>query len=240
LIAMSWLAHEARGPHLRPLAVNPIEPVDTVHLPTELHFAPLTRVLGVPLAHLRALNPELTGTSIPAGYGFHLPRNESARFRSLTDSLVKYQDSIYLKAAPDTTAEDTLETSGPSGTRPVYYRIRSGDVLGTIARKHGVRVSQIKEWNDLKTDFIDVGEELTIHVPDKRPKARANGRTVPAPKPSPPAATTAEGYIWYTVRSGDSLDAIARRHRGVSAQDLMRLNGITPRIKPGQRIKVPK
>ena len=44
------------------------------------------------------------------------------------------------------------------------YRVKSGDVLGTIASKHGVRVSQLKAWNDLNSSMIRVGQKLIIHA----------------------------------------------------------------------------
>jgi len=47
---------------------------------------------------------------------------------------------------------------------PVVYRVKSGDVLGTIARKHGVKVSQLKAWNDLNSSVIRVGQKLIIHA----------------------------------------------------------------------------
>jgi len=47
---------------------------------------------------------------------------------------------------------------------PVVYRVKSGDVLGTIAAKHGVKVSQIKAWNDLNSTVIRVGQKLIIHA----------------------------------------------------------------------------
>jgi membrane-bound lytic murein transglycosylase D len=37
-------------------------------------------------------------------------------------------------------------------------------VLGSIAEKHGVRVSQLKAWNDLNTSVIRVGQKLIIHA----------------------------------------------------------------------------
>jgi membrane-bound lytic murein transglycosylase D len=46
---------------------------------------------------------------------------------------------------------------------PVVYRVKSGDVLGTIVRDHGVKVSQIKAWNDLQSTTIRVGQKLIIH-----------------------------------------------------------------------------
>ena len=43
------------------------------------------------------------------------------------------------------------------------YRVRSGDYLGKIARKYGVRVSQIKRWNGLRSNNLRIGQRLTIY-----------------------------------------------------------------------------
>ncbi len=47
-------------------------------------------------------------------------------------------------------------------------------------------------------------------------------------------------HIMYTVRSGDSLYVIAKRYPGISAQTLKDYNRISDRIKPGQKIKIPR
>jgi len=59
---------------------------------------------------------------------------------------------------PELTPEITYEPE------PVVYRVKSGDVLGTIAQRHGVKVSQLKAWNDLKSNTIRVGQKLIIHA----------------------------------------------------------------------------
>ena len=49
-----------------------------------------------------------------------------------------------------------------------------------------------------------------------------------------------EGYVTYTVRSGDTLWEIARKHPGVSETDIARLNGLSnaAKIQPGQVIRI--
>jgi membrane-bound lytic murein transglycosylase D len=46
---------------------------------------------------------------------------------------------------------------------PIFYRVKSGDVLGTIAERHGVSVKKIKDWNGLKSSKIRIGQKLIIH-----------------------------------------------------------------------------
>ena len=45
----------------------------------------------------------------------------------------------------------------------IYY-VKSGDTLSHIAKRHKVSVRQIKQWNNLKSDFLRVGQKLKIHT----------------------------------------------------------------------------
>lgn len=43
------------------------------------------------------------------------------------------------------------------------YTVQSGDTLNKIGQKFDVTVDQLKQWNDLKSDIIIVGQKLIIH-----------------------------------------------------------------------------
>ena len=45
----------------------------------------------------------------------------------------------------------------------IYY-VKSGDTLEHIAKRHHVSVRQIKQWNNLKSDMIRIGQKLKIHT----------------------------------------------------------------------------
>ena len=45
----------------------------------------------------------------------------------------------------------------------IRYKVRSGDYLGKIANKFGVRVSNIKRWNGLKSSNLKIGQRLYIY-----------------------------------------------------------------------------
>ena len=44
------------------------------------------------------------------------------------------------------------------------YQVKSGDTLSHIAKQYKVSVRQIKQWNNLKSDFLKIGQKLKIHT----------------------------------------------------------------------------
>lgn len=49
-----------------------------------------------------------------------------------------------------------------SATSTRTHRVRRGETLGAIAKRYGVRVSDVKRWNGLKSSRIYAGQRLTI------------------------------------------------------------------------------
>ncbi len=78
-------------------------------------------------------------------------------------------------------------SKGPEATTITVVR---GDTLGKLAKTHGVTVEQLREWNGLQGDLIEVGQELTLYLgpaPDVVPSApkKRPARKPRASKPSP-------------------------------------------------------
>jgi len=104
-------------------------------------------------------------------------------------------------------------------TRRFRHVVRPGESLWVIARDYSVRVDDIRRWNRLgNSSLIRPGQRLMIEM---------EGPAGPSPTLS------------YTVRSGDSLWLIARRHR-VSMNDLMRWNDLDKSsiLQPGQTLTI--
>ncbi len=59
---------------------------------------------------------------------------------------------------------ETAAVAEASTSGTTRYRIRRGDTLSTIARRFGVTVQEIRQWNQMSTDQIVAGERLTIYV----------------------------------------------------------------------------
>lgn len=95
-------------------------------------------------------------------------------------------------AAADSAAGAGASTDAASGDGSVY-RVKGGDSLGKIAKKHGVSVKALRAANNLTSDNIRVGQK--IKIPGKAgaaaaaPAAADTGATAaPAPVAAPVAA----------------------------------------------------
>jgi membrane-bound lytic murein transglycosylase D len=247
LMAFTFLAMHAEKAGLDPLVFRVNETNDTVRFDSTLQINALNRVVGTRPARFRALNPTLTGAVVPAGSPFLLPRSEAQRFGELAFVVLEAQSTRPRQPTAEVRKEEEPIDKLPDGREATLYRIAEGDCLGCIADRFGVGLSELKKWNDLKSEDIELGNTLIIYLP-RTERLRYESDTVrvatPAPevvrnKPKEPPSEDAE-FIWYTVRSGDSLYLIAKKYPGVSSDDLMRHNGIGADIRPGQKIKIPK
>jgi membrane-bound lytic murein transglycosylase D len=68
-----------------------------------------------------------------------------------------------LKVA-DLTADnqEAQETVAKTEIKNVEYIVQNGENLGTIARKNGVTVSDLKMWNDLEDDNVQSGARIVV------------------------------------------------------------------------------
>ena len=89
-------------------------------------------------------------------------------------------------------------------------------MLGTIARRVGLRIDDIRRWNQIEGDLIRVGQTLSLR-----------GGLPPEPtQPTTPASSAdAAAWKWHTVEAGESYWSIARDHPGVDLADLLAVLG---------------
>lgn len=143
----------------------------------------------------------------------------------------------------------------PAGHVQLQYTIQPGDNLGLIARWYGLSLTELKQQNNLKTDRINAGDQLNVYVPKSASAKLAKiasmsfedkqasvglSPSAEAPKPAPEKPVSTGNYSYYTVKSGDNLWAIAKKYPGVSAEDIMKANGIGEKLDIGMKLKIPK
>ena len=126
--------------------------MDTVHVEGPLRFDQIAELTPLSEAELTVLNPMFRKKIVP-GPGEKWPLRIPNEFVAIFIENEAEMRSVN----PDLTPEIKYEPE------PVVYRVKSGDVLGTIAERHGVSVRKIKEWNGLKSSSIRIGQRLIIH-----------------------------------------------------------------------------
>ena len=151
--------------------------VDTLHLNKNLHLIQVSEVLGIPLDDLRDLNPQYHKDILPGASGkevLRLPFNYTSAFLDVQDSIYDHRkDELFIAKVQDgretvsgrsalRSPRPSSASSSSSSTQWTYYKVKSGDNLGKIARRYHCSVSQLKAWNNLKSDRIAIGQKLKI------------------------------------------------------------------------------
>lgn len=114
------------------------------------------------------------------------------------------------------------------------YTLKAGDTLSDLARRFGVSVKALAVLNGISDpDRVAIGK--VVRIPDSASAKVAEARPIVSRKPSSIASAG------YTVRGGDTLAAIAKRH-DTTVAELVRLNGITRAntIREGRLLALPK
>lgn len=203
-------------------------PTQLVKVPDYVSIDTLQRILGVDRDILREYNPALRPSVwrgakyVPRGYALRLPASKS-------------RDEM-LAALSQITEDERYK----SQLRDRYYTVQRGNTVAGIAKHFEVDVDDLVAVNDLKSRHrIRAGQVLALPLPDGVKVDPAARVPVTSPAPTQPAATLVAENGQYTVRRGDSIWLIARRH-GVDEGALFALNdlGDGTRIQVGQVLRV--
>lgn len=201
---------------------------DTLEINKNLHFKQISEIIGVPIETLREMNPQYRHDIVPGNEGTYILKIPF----NYTGDFIENVDTIYAHKADTLLSPKVIKNIQEGGNgASITYKVKSGDNLGKIAQRYHVSVNQLKKWNHISGSMIRVGQRLTIY---------SNGGPAPASENKADTTTDSNGYSVYTVKSGDSLYTIAKNFPGISADDIMKFNGISSKIKPGMKIKIPK
>ncbi|KRL61781.1 muramidase family protein [Latilactobacillus fuchuensis] len=130
------------------------------------------------------------------------------------------------------TGSTTTPTTPATGTK---YTVKSGDSVWAIANKYGISTTDLISWNNIKNNMIHPGDVLIVSKTATGNGNSNSGNTGSTTTPTTPATGTK-----YTVKSGDSVWAIANKY-GISTTDLISWNNIKNNmIHPGDVLIVSK
>ena len=198
-----------------------------------VYFNQIAALLATDVRILQKLNPQYIMDYVPAAADASamrtlvLPANKVGLF-------ISYRDSIRKLIALEAERKEKLGRAAEPVVEHITHRVRSGESLGLIAQRYGVRVSQLKDWNNLSGHLIRTGQKLIIYssVDHGSRKKETAVKTV----------TSDADTDVYIVRSGDTLYGIARRYPGISPEQIMAWNHIRSarKIKPGMKLRIHK
>ncbi|HET8964438.1 MAG TPA: LysM peptidoglycan-binding domain-containing protein, partial [Chitinophagales bacterium] len=212
--------------------------VDTISVKKQLRFSQIATILDIPEEELHYLNPTYRKSVIPfTAQGKNiltLPADKMGSFITNEERIYNFYTSNEIPSSEQIlAAQPQLIT---------VHKVRSGERLSTIARKYGCTVSELKQWNKLKSNSIRIGARLKIYSSDKESKemtAKADVEKKEATqKPTDPVKQS-EQYKYYTIQKGDTLYKIAQRQQ-TTIEEIKRLNNISTKytLMPGKKLKV--
>ncbi len=117
--------------------------------------------------------------------------------------------------------------------------VNAGETLTFIANKYQCTTADLVKWNNLNGEKIIVGQKLTIASTSS--SASGTVKSEPAPKQGKPSSASTQKFTSYTIQAGDNLWDIAEKN-DVTVAQLKAANNFktNSRLKPGQKIKIPK
>ena len=187
--------------------------VDTIKIKKQVEIKTIVEMLCVNKETINYLNPSYKKNVFPANSILILPTF------AINDFLNNERANYSFIEAVD--AKEILIDE-----ERIVYRALEGDYLGRIAKRFGVRVFELKQWNKLVDTRLDIGDKLVVYVKKQLSPNKKEGNI-----------KTDE----YIVRPGDTLWGIAQRHEGLSVSMIKSLNNLeNDNLKPGTKIVLPK
>ncbi len=257
-IAAAYAMNNFEEHQIKPVPVDFPVATDTIMVTRDIRLEQVAGVLSIPLGELKALNPQYRTNLVPGKskpMSLTLPMLYLGQFIDMQDSISSYRADYYFKPG-EKTASPTRSVYIPAdikGKTKLIYTVKEGDNLGYIASWYNVGLSDVRYWNNIYRNTIRIGQKINVFVdPDKKEyyaevdrlgfeaKQQRIGKPVATNTVTPADNGLSQDYEYYTVRSGDTVWDIAKKFEGVSATEILQLNGLSQSsmIKAGQKLRI--
>lgn len=205
--------------------------IDTIMVNDYLHLETFASQLNICPDDLKKINTGLRRGVIPntsGSYPLRVPADVVEDFNKNRIAILDSASKVG-KAEIDYLARNSVGST--YGRDKLTHVVRSGDVLGKIAERYNVGIADIKQWNNLRSNTIRIGQRLAIwQSPGYKPDPIQE---------TPKIVSSPDGSKTYTVQPGDTLWDISRKFEGLSIEKLKSLNQLkSNNIKPGQKLVV--
>jgi membrane-bound lytic murein transglycosylase D len=229
------------------------ESIDTFMVNSKLHFEQISHTINIPIAELRELNPQYKRDVIPGNekpYELRIPSGYTNAFIENEKRIYAHDDSKFnpnivvnptVAKSPKTQNKPAAISSSSAGKtvdisemQQITHQVTSGESLGIISGKYGVKVNDICSWNNLKANAtIYPGQKLVIYNKSAAPKQVVKKQTEET-------TASASEKKYHIVESGDNFWLIAQKYN-VDLDNLLEINNMTKNSKllPGKKILLP-
>jgi len=211
--------------------------IDTVAIKYNTNLKTISDFFDIPYEDLKFLNPQYIKNIIPSSehqiYCIRIPKEYQMQFYSkekafydtlLAQRTISVDTNATIKNVP------ALQNTG----NVIYHKVQRGQTLSGIAAKYRVTVSDIKRWNNLKSNMIYVGQKLKIYSSTPPSKTSSVTSTNTTNQTSSSSAKTQN--IVHVVKSGETLSGIASKY-GVSVNNIKNWNNLSSdKISIGQKL----
>ncbi len=162
---------------------------------------------------------------------YNIPVDELKKINHLNTDALKLGQIILLEEKK-TNEKKSKKQSVSNQT----YKVKSGDNLSSIAKKHGLTVDELKSMNQMSSNKLSVGQELTV---SKAIQAPENNEPVRIADQEEDNNVSVENTT-YKVKKGDTLFRIAKAHN-IKVDELKKINNIrNNELKVGQVLLINK
>lgn len=224
-IAAFYAMEHYKEHDIRPRTIQMPLAVDTIHVNTRQNFQTLSQLTKVNINIIRELNPKYRREVVPGNMGTQIV-------------FLPAPDAIYFSAHKDSILASVKTVEITTRSETISHRVRKGENITAIAKKYGVNLEEIKEWNNLRSNKLRTGQILRIHldngdnsnsIDEKDDEFTPEKKVIKQPQKR-----------YHTVRRGETLSSVARKYKGVTVAKIKRANKLkSDRIKPGQKLVIP-
>lgn len=210
---------------------------DTIMVRNKMTFKQISDLLDISVDELQFLNPSYKRDYVPfmidKKHYLRLPLDKIAIFTSNEDKIYAYTENDFGKRekafSPQNSdvASSDSSTYSTTSTKTKIHTVKRGETLGGISDKYGVSLTNLKQWNGLRSNSIAVGKKLKIVstervtvVQKSKPALVEQKDTIAKSK-----VINSDSPKDYVVEKGDNLNVIAKKF-DVSTEELKEWNKI--------------
>jgi membrane-bound lytic murein transglycosylase D len=220
---------------------------DTILIKNRITFHDISKATGLETDDIKFLNPIYKLGIIPfneAGLPLCLPANKIGIF---IDSKIELN--------PTGSVSDEHIDIYKKERKYHYYHVKHKQSLKVIAEKENVTPEEIKNWNNLKVNWVLKGKKLKIM---NRVETNVNQQDIRVTIEETDEVKSNEAksinqltqsipchekisFKRYKVKKGDTLYNLAKRHKGITVSEIITTNNFTyhNKLKVGSIIKIP-